>query len=113
MARVDVPIVGAALCLIPVSRYNDSAPTRPVNGPGKPSGNATRWPPTLIIKPTSETRGRLGKPGIATTGASIAKDAPITMNSIFKFFSLAIRAALIFQVLHSIGATHNHGVAFG
>ena len=33
--------------------------------------------------------------------------------SILKFFSLAIRAALIFQVLHSIGATHNHGVAFG
>ena len=36
-----------------------------------------------------------------------------TWNSIFKFFSLAIRAVLIFQVLHSIGATHNHGVAFG
>jgi hypothetical protein len=34
-------------------------------------------------------------------------------NSILKFFSLAIRAVLIFQVLHSIGATHNHGVAFG
>jgi hypothetical protein len=82
MARVDVPIVGAALCLIPVSRYNDSAPTRPVNGSGKPSGSATRWPPTLIIKPTSETRGRRGKPGIATTGASIAKGAPITVNAI-------------------------------
>ena len=37
----------------------------------------------------------------------------ILMNSILKFFSLAIRAVLIFQVLHSIGATHNHGVAFG
>ena len=34
-------------------------------------------------------------------------------DSILKFFSLAIRAVLIFQVLHSIGATHNHGVAFG
>jgi len=34
-------------------------------------------------------------------------------HSILKFFSLAIGAALIFQVLHSIGATHNHGVAFG
>ena len=34
-------------------------------------------------------------------------------HSILKFFSLAIRAALILQVLHSIGATHNHGVAFG
>ena len=33
--------------------------------------------------------------------------------SILKFFSLAIRAVLIFQVLHSIEATHNHGVAFG
>src|SRR5262249_51137265 len=35
------------------------------------------------------------------------------INSILKFFSLAIRTVLIFQVLHSIGATHNHGVAFG
>src|SRR5712691_7117519 len=33
-------------------------------------------------------------------------------NSILKFFSLAIRAVLIFQVLHSIRATHNHSVAF-
>src|SRR3989475_8506871 len=32
--------------------------------------------------------------------------------SILKFFSLAIRAVLIFQVLHSIQATHNHSVAF-
>src|SRR5712691_9219167 len=32
--------------------------------------------------------------------------------SILKFFSLAIRAVLIFQVLHSIRATHNHSVAF-
>jgi hypothetical protein len=37
----------------------------------------------------------------------------VAFYSILKFFSLAIRAALIFQVLHSIGATHNHGVAFG
>jgi len=34
------------------------------------------------------------------------------LNSILKFFSLAIRAVLIFQVLHSIRATHNHSVAF-
>jgi hypothetical protein len=33
--------------------------------------------------------------------------------SILKFFSLAIRAVLIFQVLHFMGVTHNHGVAFG
>jgi len=33
-------------------------------------------------------------------------------DSILKFFSLAIRAVLIFQVLHSIRATHNHSVAF-
>ena len=33
-------------------------------------------------------------------------------DSMFKFFSLAIRAVLIFQVLHSIRATHNHSVAF-
>ena len=33
-------------------------------------------------------------------------------HSILKFFSLAIRAVLIFQVLHSIRATHNHSVAF-
>ena len=36
----------------------------------------------------------------------------ICYNSILKFFSLAIRAVLIFQVLHSIRATHNHSVAF-
>src|SRR5436309_14090572 len=35
-----------------------------------------------------------------------------TFDSILKFFSLAIRAVLIFQVLHSIRATHNHSVAF-
>ena len=34
-------------------------------------------------------------------------------NSILKFFSLAIRAVLIFQVLHSIRATDNHSVASG
>src|SRR5712691_6964536 len=34
------------------------------------------------------------------------------IDSILKFFSLAIRAVLIFQVLHSIRATHNHSVAF-
>ena len=37
----------------------------------------------------------------------------ITDHSILKFFSLAIRAVLIFQVLHSIRATDNDSVAFG
>ena len=37
----------------------------------------------------------------------------IALYSILKFFSLAIRAVLIFQVLHSIRATDNHSVAFG
>jgi len=36
----------------------------------------------------------------------------LSFYSILKFFSLAIRAVLIFQVLHSIRATHNHSVAF-
>jgi hypothetical protein len=40
-------------------------------------------------------------------------DISASVSSILKLFSLAIRAALIFQVLHFIGATHNHGVAFG
>ena len=40
------------------------------------------------------------------------RGALLAVNSILKFFSLAIRAVLIFQVLHSIRATHNHSVAF-
>ncbi len=46
------------------------------------------------------------------TNRSEKSEGYIIFYSILKFFSLAIRAVLIFQVLHSIRATHNHSVAF-
>jgi len=55
----------------------------------------------------------LAREGYTANTASAFEHKQGFFHSILKFFSLAIRAVLIFQVLHSMGATHNHGVAFG
>ena len=54
----------------------------------------------------------LGSPCLDDISHAAAGMLKRTYHSILKFFSLAIRAVLIFQVLHSIRATHNHSVAF-
>ena len=74
-------------------RHADAFRRHPVSGPEKPSGSATRWPPTPIIKPTSETRGRPGKVGIVVTGVTIANGEPITANAIDFYKPIAINPA--------------------
>ena len=66
----------------------------------------------LYFKTTAVTRGTYVQRGMQPFRPN-PRQTLKSYYSILKFFSLAIRAALIFQVLHSIGATHNHGVAFG
>ena len=79
------------------------------------SGTASKREATL------NKRGRLSSNycGICTPNMEDNTHTPppyrgteLASYSILKFFSLAIRAVLIFQVLHSIRATHNHSVAF-
>src|SRR5712691_1515463 len=63
----------------------------------------------FIQRSSSKLRGR---DFVELMTTALLEDPSMSLDSILKFFSLAIRAVLIFQVLHSIRATHNHSVAF-